>query len=183
MSVRRIVTGHDPDGKAVILSDGAVPKVFDELGPPGLAFMEVWETRATPAPIAPGEPEPTDHDLRLLPPEKGVRIRIVDLPPEGEGGRREGANPQAVFEKIGAPHAWSADAKHPFMHRTETIDYGIVLDGEVTLIVDRGETIVRAGDIVVQRGTNHAWANRSKARCRIAFVLIDGKFDETLRRR
>jgi mannose-6-phosphate isomerase-like protein (cupin superfamily) len=183
MSVRRIVTGHDPDGKAVILSDGAVPKVFDELGPPGLAFMEIWETRAAPAPIAPREPEPTDHDLRLLPPAHGVRIRIVDLPPEGEGGTRAGADPQAVFEKIGAPHAWSADAKHPFMHRTETIDYGIVLEGEVTLIVDRGETVVRAGDIVVQRGTNHAWANRSKARCRIAFVLIDGKFDETLCRR
>jgi mannose-6-phosphate isomerase-like protein (cupin superfamily) len=183
MSVRRIVTGHDPDGKAVIQSDGAVPKVFDELGPPGLAFMEIWETRAAPAPIAPREPEPTDHDLRLLPPAHGVRIRIVDLPPEGEGGTRAGADPQAVFEKIGAPHAWSADAKHPFMHRTETIDYGIVLEGEVTLIVDRGETVVRAGDIVVQRGTNHAWANRSKARCRIAFVLIDGKFDETLRRR
>jgi len=183
MSVRRIVTGHDPDGKAVIQSDGAVPKVFDELGPPGLAFMEIWETRAAPAPIAPREPEPTDHDLRLLPPAHGVRIRIVDLPPEGEGGTRAGADPQAVFEKIGAPHAWSADAKHPFMHRTETIDYGIVLEGEVTLIVDRGETVVRAGDIVIQRGTNHAWANRSKARCRIAFVLIDGKFDETLRRR
>jgi len=183
MSVRRIVTGHDPDGKAVILSDGAVPKVFDALGPPGLAFMEIWETRAAPAPIAPREPEPTDHDLRLLPPAHGVRIRIVDLPPEGEGGTRAGADPRAVFEKIGAPHAWSADAKHPFMHRTETIDYGIVLEGEVTLIVDRGETVVRAGDIVVQRGTNHAWANRSKARCRIAFVLIDGKFDETLRRR
>src|SRR6185437_14279483 len=103
MSVRRIVTGHDPDGKAVILSDGAVPKVFDELGPPGLAFMEIWETRAAPAPIAPREPEPTDHDLRLLPPAHGVRIRIVDLPPEGEGGTRAGADPQAVFEKIGAP--------------------------------------------------------------------------------
>jgi uncharacterized cupin superfamily protein len=62
------------------------------------------------------------------------------------------------------------------MHRTETIDYGIVLEGEITLIVDEGETIVRAGDIVIQRGTNHGWANRSRSNCRIAFILIDGRF-------
>ncbi|MDQ2641348.1 MAG: cupin domain-containing protein, partial [Pseudomonadota bacterium] len=67
-------------------------------------------------------------------------------------------------------------ARHAFMHRTETIDYGIVLEGEVTLIMDVGETVVRAGDIVVQRGTNHGWANRSGRHCRIAFVLIDGEY-------
>ena len=66
------------------------------------------------------------------------------------------------------------------MHRTETIDYGIVLEGEITLILDEGETLVRAGDIVIQRGTNHGWANRSGRNCRIAFILIDGKFDEEL---
>ncbi|HXI76285.1 MAG TPA: cupin domain-containing protein, partial [Steroidobacteraceae bacterium] len=68
------------------------------------------------------------------------------------------------------------EARHPYMHRTETIDYGIVLEGEITLIVDEGETIVRAGDIVIQRGTNHGWANRSRSNCRIAFILIDGRF-------
>jgi uncharacterized cupin superfamily protein len=66
------------------------------------------------------------------------------------------------------------------MHRTETVDYGIVLDGELTLIVDDDETTVRAGDIVIQRGTNHAWANRSGAHCRIAFILIDGEFTDGL---
>ena len=67
------------------------------------------------------------------------------------------------------------------MHRTETIDYGIVLEGELVLIMDEGETTVRAGDIVVQRGTNHGWANRSSENCRIAFILIDGAFDESLK--
>ena len=66
------------------------------------------------------------------------------------------------------------------MHRTETIDYGIVLEGEITLIMDEGETVVRAGDIVIQRGTNHGWANRSDRNCRIAFILIDGQFGPDL---
>ena len=73
-----------------------------------------------------------------------------------------------------------AESRHAFMHRTETIDYGIVLEGELVLILDEGETIVRAGDIVIQRGTNHGWANRSDRNCRIAFILIDGKFDTDL---
>jgi uncharacterized cupin superfamily protein len=66
------------------------------------------------------------------------------------------------------------------MHRTQTVDYGIVLEGEITLVVDEGETTVRAGDIVIQRGTNHAWANRSGRNCRIAFILIDGAFTDGL---
>ncbi|HTY66613.1 MAG TPA: cupin domain-containing protein [Alphaproteobacteria bacterium] len=176
MTARRIVTGHDAEGRAVILSDGPVPTVYDNLGAPGLVFREVWETPATPAPIAPSEPEPTDHALKLAPPPNGVRIRIVDIPPDGKSGRGDRAAAKAVFDNIGAAHALAADAPHPFMHRTETVDFGIVLDGEITLIVDRGETVVRAGDVIVQRGTNHAWANRTDRVCRIAFVLIDGKF-------
>jgi len=87
---------------------------------------------------------------------------------------------RAHFAEIGAASASShggAGSRHPYMHRTETIDYGIVLEGEITLVLDEGETVVRAGDIVIQRGTNHGWANRSGRNCRIAFILIDGKFD------
>ena len=72
------------------------------------------------------------------------------------------------------------EAPHPLMHRTQTIDYGIVIEGELTMILDRSETIVKAGDIVIQRGTNHAWANRTNKICRVAFILIDGQFDESL---
>jgi quercetin dioxygenase-like cupin family protein len=88
---------------------------------------------------------------------------------------------RALFTAIGAADAFSqsaAQSRHAFMHRTETIDYGIVLEGEITRVLDEGETLVRAGDIVIQRGTNHAWANRSGRNCRIVFILIDGKFDE-----
>ena len=90
---------------------------------------------------------------------------------------------RAHFAEVGAAGAAShsgSGSKHAFMHRTETIDYGIVLEGEITLIMDEGETVVRAGDIVIQRGTNHGWANRGNVPCRIAFILIDGRFDAEL---
>jgi len=179
---RRVVTGHNKEGKAVIVQDGPVPNVYDKLGQQGLVFMEVWETRATPAPIQATEPEPTDHDLQLAPPKNGVRIRVLDIPPDkATFGKNIEAEAKEVFKRIGADAAHSADAPHPFMHRTETVDYGIVLEGELVLILDEGETTVYPGDIVVQRGTNHAWANRSDKPCRIAFVLTDGQFGPALK--
>ena len=89
---------------------------------------------------------------------------------------------KAHFAEVGAAgassHTDDGSSRHHLMHRTETVDYGIVLEGEVTLILDVGETVVRAGDIVIQRGTNHGWANRSGKNCRIAFILIDGKYED-----
>lgn len=179
--VRRVVTGHNDKGKSVILQDGPVPGVHDKLAQAGLVFMEVWETGATPAPISPEEPEPTDHALQLVPPKHGVRIRVLDIPPEGEGlPDTAGEDAAEVFSKIGAGHALDKDAAHPYMHRTETVDFGIILEGEIVLIMDEGETTVRAGDVVIQRGTNHAWANRSDQPCRVAFILVDGTYDESL---
>jgi mannose-6-phosphate isomerase-like protein (cupin superfamily) len=106
---------------------------------------------------------------------------VIDFPPEGDEIRQlSDTEAQARFHEIGGADAHTADSRHPLMHRTETVDYGIVLDGELTLLVDDDETIVRAGDIVIQRGTNHAWANRSGANCRIAFILIDGRFTDDL---
>ena len=74
-----------------------------------------------------------------------------------------------------------AGSPHPLMHRTETIDYGIVIAGEITLVLDRGKTLLKEGDVVIQRGTNHAWANRSGRPCRMLFILVDGEFDPALR--
>ena len=87
------------------------------------------------------------------------------------------------FAEIGAADASSmgeGKSRHAHMHRTQTIDYGIVLQGEIVLIMDDGETTARAGDIIIQRGTNHGWSNRSDANCRIAFILIDGVFEDGL---
>jgi len=179
-SVRRVVTGHDAQGRAIIQEDGAVPRVQRIGGDIGPIFHEVWNTRTTPAPIDAASGEPPEEGIVLAPPKNGTRIRVLDIPPEGEGIREMSPEEaRAHFAEIGAGDASNADkagARHALMHRTETIDYGIVVEGELVLIMDEGETTVRAGDIVIQRGTNHGWANRSDRNCRIVFVLIDGAF-------
>ena len=177
---RRIVTGHDSEGRAIIQEDGPPPRVQQIGGAIGPMFYEVWNTRATPAPIDRASGEPHEDGIVLAPPKNGTRIRVLDIPPEGDNLKDlTPEEARAHCEEIGAGDASSLGkegAKHAFMHRTETVDYGIVLDGELVLIMDEGETTVRQGDIVIQRGTNHGWANRSGKNCRIAFILIDGEF-------
>ncbi|SFJ53495.1 Cupin domain-containing protein [Sphingomonas sp. NFR04] len=184
-SVRRVVTGHDAQGRAIIQEDGVVPRVQRVGGDIGPMFHEVWNTQATPAPIDAASGEPPEQGIVLAPPKNGTRIRVLDIPPEGDGIRNmTPEEARAHFAEVGAgdASAHGEGSRHALMHRTETIDYGIVLEGELVLIMDEGETTVRAGDIVIQRGTNHGWANRSDRNCRIAFILIDGRFDEHLKR-
>lgn len=177
---RRIVTGHDAGGKAIIQEDGPVPRYQRIGGEAGPMFHEVWNTTETPARIDAASGEPPEEGIRLAPPANGTRIRVLDIPPDGD--RLDSITPEearAHFAEVDAGDASShsgAGSKHAHMHRTETIDYGIVLEGEVVLIVDEGETTCRAGDIIIQRGTNHGWANRTDSNCRIAFILIDGTF-------
>jgi quercetin dioxygenase-like cupin family protein len=147
---RRVVTGHDEHGVSVFAADGPVPMV--RTAPDGALFCEIWSTDAMPAPIAAAEPDPTLTAVTVPPPPNGTKIRINALPP---------------------------GAVSP-VHRTQTVDYGIVLDGEVVLVLDDSETVLRAGDVVVQRGTNHRWENRSAQTARMAFVLVDGGFTSEL---
>jgi len=181
---RRIVTGHDAQGRAIIQEDGPPARVQRIGGATGPMFYEIWNTRETPAPIDRASGEPEETGIILAPPKNGTRIRVLDIPPDDESfGRITPEEARAHFAEIGAADASShrgEGTRHAHMHRTETIDYGIVLEGELVLIVDEGETIVRAGDIVVQRGTNHGWANRSGRNCRIAFILVDGRFTDGL---
>ena len=150
MTTRRIVTGHAPDGRSVVIEDDVVPHVRTL---PGATFDEVWATGAAPEPLGlrPAS-EPTRPDPAIGPPAGGSTIRIIDF----------------------APGMVSP------MHRTRTIDYGIVLAGEMAMILSDEEIVVRTGDVVVQRGTDHAWANRSAVAARMAFVLIDASFDTDL---
>ena len=148
---RRIVTGHDDSGRSVVLSDATAPKTLD-VGT--AAFHELWITNQTPVPIAATEPEPTDQPVRTPPPANGVNVRFTEMAPGAESP----------------------------MHRTETVDVGIVLEGETWLLLDDGsETRVGLGDAVVQRGTNHAWANRSDRPVRMVFVMVDGTITDELR--
>jgi len=182
-TVRRIVTGHNTEGKAIILSDAAPGRTYMIGGPNGAKFHEVWNTRQSPALIDSISVESEETSLALAPPQGGTRIRVIDFPPEGEEIRNLSKDEAGQhFKAMGGEDASKAghNAPHPLMHRTATIDYGIVLEGEMTLIVDKGEVTIKAGDIIIQRGTNHAWANRSGKNCRMAFILIDGQFTSEL---
>ena len=178
--VRRVVTGHDGEGRAVIQEDRAVPRVQRIGGEHGPLFFEVWNTRESPALIDPASGEPAEDGISLAPPKSGTRIRVLEIPPDDASlDKLSPEEAKAHFAEVGAADASShagSNSRHAFMHRTETVDYGIMLEGELTLIMDVGETVIRAGDIVIQRGTNHGWANRSGKPCRIAFVLIDGTY-------
>ncbi|HEY6904346.1 MAG TPA: cupin domain-containing protein [Candidatus Acidoferrales bacterium] len=156
---RRVVTGHDKSGKSIVLSDG-LPPIELKFPERGVAFFEIWSTSASPAPLSAAEPEPTHELVELAPKSRGTVIRILDFLP---GFSKEGSGAQ------------------PFVHRTETVDYGIVLEGEIFLLLDDSEVHLKAGDIVVQRGTDHAWENRSDRPTRMAFVLVDGAFSEELK--
>lgn len=184
--VRRVVTGHDATGRAIVLSDGPPPHVTRPPQQPGLAFHELWNTRASPAPVTASEAEPTDLYRDTPPPPQGAIMRIVDIPPEGRDGPAfDKETARALFEKVGlgenADH--TIPGRHPLMHRTRSIDFGVVLEGQIVLLLDDEEVALKAGDVVVQRGTIHAWANRSDGIARVLFVLVDGAFDPELAKR
>jgi hypothetical protein len=184
-NVRRVVTGHDATGRAVVLSDGAPPNVIRPAHQPGLAFHELWHTASCPAPVAADEPEPTDRYTGTAPPPQGTIIRMVDIPSEGaEGPDFDRETARALFAQVGlaenAEH--TIPGRHPLMHRTESVDYGVVLDGQIVLLLDDSEVVLEAGDMVVQRGTIHAWTNRTDRITRMLFVLTDGRFDPDLAR-
>lgn len=143
--IRRVVTGHDDDAKAVVLLDAAATNAKHP--PSGVTSTLVWVTDAMPAGIAIGT-EIEDMGARILgtpPPANGTRFCVIDFPPGSTGP----------------------------MHRTETIDYVVVMEGEIEMDLDDSTVALKAGDVLVQRGTNHSWCNRSSAPARVAFVLVD----------
>lgn len=181
-SIHRVVTGHDADGKAVVASSGPLPRVVEIAAIPGTVFHEVWSTAGMPARVDNGA-DPTTGPLTLPPPSHGTRIRFVDIPPDSDEFLAHGAaRMKDAFTQVGDAKASTvkADSPHPLMHRTESIDYGVVIEGEMTLVLDDSEVLLKPGSVVVQRGTNHAWANRSGRPCRMLFVLVDGRYEPAL---
>jgi mannose-6-phosphate isomerase-like protein (cupin superfamily) len=173
--VRRIVTGHDETGKAVVLSDGPNPhKVVRPAT--GTVNRVMWVTDLAPASIA-GTSDRAATPVGIAPPAKGSVFRVVDFPSMTD---EEIAKFDQGFLSEQIPHEGSHSSKyrepsHPFMHRTRSVDYAIVLDGEIDMKLDDSEVHMKAGDILVQQGTNHAWINRSGRTCRVAFILIDAE--------
>lgn len=166
---RRVVTGHDADGKAVVLMDGAAPNVRRRKA--GTVSTVLWVTRESPADMS-GSADRGEIQ-GVPPPPNGSVLRIVDFPPVSTVDF--GAiDHHAQVKEMGIADIQSpGEARHPFTHRTCSIDYALVLEGEIDMLLDDSEVHLKAGDVVVQQGTNHAWVNNSDKNCRIAFVLID----------
>jgi naringenin degradation protein FdeH len=160
---RRVVTGHK-DGKGVVLYDGpaANRKVRQASG---LVSTLLWVTDEAPADIS-GRADRAAREIGVPPPPRGSIFRVVEFPP----GRKEMSR-EAVLEEMGLSH--QSGSIHPGMHKTRSIDYAVVMEGEIDMVLDGSEVHLAAGDVLVQQGTNHAWVNRGTRPCRIAFVLID----------
>ena len=172
--VRRVLTGIDAAGRARIIEDDLAKAVKTIAARPGYRVTNLWATHGSPAPI--GDPDRVGEVSGVLPPKNGTVVRIIDYPPEPKDATERERMARASFATLFPDAAHHPEGgPHPGMHETETVDYALVMSGEIFAIMDEGETLLKAGDVLIQRGTNHAWSNRSDEYCRIAFVLIDGK--------
>lgn len=167
--VRRLVTGHNAIGRSVIVIDEPSPHTLVLSDAPACGLTNLWITDANPAD---SNGDSAARKVTLLPPERGSVFRVIEFPPDKEMVGK--VDRKAVFAAMSAPDTMDSDAsRHPLMHKTATIDYAIVISGEVYAVMDEGEALLRSGDCLVQRGTNHAWSNRGDQPCLVAFVLID----------
>ena len=168
---RRIVTGHHADGRSTITITDGVPNATEIKGWPGLWVSEVWVTSEMPVGNS-GNSDQGARPMRHDPTSGGTIFRIVEIPPESSANP---IDPRAAFTHLGSHNKpkESDSAKHPTMHKTNSIDYLVVISGEMAMVMEEGEVMLKAGDCIVQRGTNHAWVNRSGKPCVLAAVLID----------
>ncbi len=180
-AIHRVVTGHDADGKAIFASNGPLSTIRELESIPGMIFHEVWETRGSPAPVD-NCPDPTSGPLKHQAPKHGTLLRFVDFPPDSSYLAEAEARMKHLFEEVNDVTALTVkpDSPHPMMHRSEAVDYGIVIEGEMTDVLDDSEVLLKPGSVVVQRGTNHAWANRSDKMCRVLYVQISGEYEPSI---
>ena len=168
--VRRIVTGVNGAGRSCILSDMQFPATAVAPGEP--VRVGLWATGSAPdSNQGASDPVPDGVIMRTPPAQRGGSvIRITDIPPE-----RQRMPDTKDLQRRGCKTTPDRSARHPGFHATDTVDYAICLEGEVWAVLDEDETLMRAGDVLIQRGTYHAWSNRSDRVCRMAFILIDAE--------
>jgi mannose-6-phosphate isomerase-like protein (cupin superfamily) len=169
--VRRVVTGIDANNKAIALFDSRLTLNPGKSGNPA---ANLWITDSSP----PGFSFKDDSAIKpigLSPPDNGTVIRVVEFPPLDPAA--EAKMDRDFMMKVVGDHAPARGlpVKHPLMHRTRTVDYAVIMSGEIDMMLDDAVVHVKAGDVVIQQATNHAWVNRGKEPCRILFVLMDSK--------
>jgi hypothetical protein len=172
---RRVVTGHDEHGRSCFITDGPSPHI--RCRSPGSTIVhEMWRTSGSPADNS-GSAETALGPYSLTPAEGGSAFRVIVYPPDTQRLAAL-ARERSEAHDDGSGRAKALDKgspRHPGFHKTDTIDYAIVLKGEIWALMEEGETLLKAGDVLVQRGTNHAWSNRTEEPAVLAFVLIDAK--------
>ena len=170
---RRVVTSHDDNGNSIFIEDGPAPSIKEMESMPGLALTDLWVTQSAPADNS-GSKDAADRPIVLEPPAHGTIFRIVEFPPDSAW--RDYASAKEAFSSIGADHATDDSSDDAMMHKTSTVDYLIILKGEIWAILDNGlETCLRQGDVMIQRGTNHSWSVRTDEPCILAAILVDAK--------
>ena len=164
--LRRVVTGLDGEGKSVVVSDGPAPEL--------MTFHEMWSTAKMPSDLS-FPPDIPEGGLRLEPPANGTVFHLVQLEPEDPSMPKEELERilSQAYAQLSAAHCRPNTTRDPRMHRTQSIDYIILLEGELTLLLDNGEVDLKPFDVVIQRGTNHAWINKGPGPALIAAVMID----------
>ena len=173
--MRRVVTGHDKNGKSIVVLDGPPARsIGEDVG----GLFELWNTDGNTINTQ-DNIDRADDEIILSPPSNGSKFRYFQINPTPEGIPMDIMQDIAAdaFEKIGAAHHRIDTTKHPAMHKTETIDYIILLKGDVTLILDQEEVDIKPFDVVVQRGTNHAWVNNGSDPALLIAVLIDSELN------
>ena len=169
--MRRIVTGHNDNGKSIVTIDGPPARsIGEDVG----GLFELWNTDGNEV-ISTDEVDRADDEIILSPPSGGTKFRYFQINPLPEGVPEDMLQEIAAdaFEKVGAAHHRVDTTKHPAMHKTETVDYIILLKGDVTLILDEEEVDLKPFDVVVQRGPNHALVNNGTEPALLIAVLID----------
>lgn len=169
--VRRIVTGHRADGRSTVLSDAPAPNVKQRAAGNGSTLL--WVTDESPADVS-RTGDRAAREIGVPPPRRGSIFRVAEFPPGVGGEVRDNETVLRDFG-IGSDVKRGHAPRHPAIHRTRSLDYVVVLEGEITLLLDDGEVLLKQGDVVVQQGTNHAWINRGAATCRLAMVFIDAE--------
>ena len=167
MEVRRVVTGHDETGKAIVLVDG-IARNTRRRAFAGTESTLLWVTDEGPADISQSI-DRADRQIATAPPHAGTIFRMVDFMPVTP--EMEAVTQDQVAREMGVAHHHAA--RHPFTHRTKSIDYALIMSGEIDMLLDDTEVHLKTGDVMIQQGTNHAWVNRGTELCRIAFILVD----------
>jgi mannose-6-phosphate isomerase-like protein (cupin superfamily) len=167
--IRRVVTAQNDAGRSYILQDQLAPNQNEVASMPGLAITELWETLNVPANNE-GTADGADRPIRHEPPRGGTLFRTVEFPPDEVW--RGSVDSQKAFDSIGGGHTRDTASDDPMMHKSDTIDYVAILSGEIHAVMEEGEVLLKAGDVLVQRGTKHSWSNRSGQNCLLAVVLV-----------